>query len=151
MALLIGGTVWAAVDDRYPPEGGFERDHAGGDEPGEPTDGETPGAGSDNVIEMDDNVFIVNGEENPDLTAAAGAEVTFQLENIGSALHNLHIAAGGDFDSNPCTAGGEDPCSDPTRITGGGDGTITFNLPAGTYDYRCDFHTSEMSGTLTVE
>jgi plastocyanin/heme-degrading monooxygenase HmoA len=148
-ALLIGGTVWAAVDDRYPPAEGFGRDHVGGEPTEPPTDG-TPTAPG-NVIEMDDNVFVFNGEENPNLTAAAGTEVTFELSNVGNALHNMHIAAGGDYDAAICAGGGEDPCSDPPRINGGDDGTITFNLPAGTYDYRCDFHTVEMVGTLTVQ
>jgi plastocyanin len=147
-ALLIGGTVWAAVDDRYPPKEGFARDHETNGQPTEPPSG-TPTTG--NVIEMDDNVFIFNGQENPTLTAAAGTDVSYQLANIGNALHNLHIAAGGDFDASFCSLGAEDPCSDPVRINGGDDGTISFNLPAGSYEYRCDFHTAEMSGTLTVQ
>jgi plastocyanin len=146
--LLIGGTVWAAVDDRYPPKDGFERDHLNGEETEGPDGGETPTPG--NVIQLDDNVFIFNGEENPDITATAGTDVTFELTNVGAALHNMHIAVGGSFDESICDGSG-DPCSDPPRINAGDDGTITFNLPAGSYDYRCDFHTTEMFGTLIVQ
>jgi plastocyanin len=150
-ALLVGGTVYAQVSDGP----AVHRDEilAGGHEtPGaEETPGavETPGAGGQTVV-MDDNVFVVDGNNNPTLTAAANTEVTFQLDNEGAAIHNMHIAATGSFGSGICSAGGDNPCSDPSRIRGGQSGTITFNLPAGTYDYQCDFHVTEMSGTLEV-
>jgi plastocyanin len=113
-----------------------------------PRPDETPIVGD--VIEMQDNVFVFGGVENPTLTAAANTDVTFQLENAGAALHNMHIAVG-EFELDTCAAGEEDPCSQPPRISGGADGSITFNLPAGTYDYRCDFHVDEMNGTLEVQ
>jgi plastocyanin/heme-degrading monooxygenase HmoA len=149
VAMLIGGTVWAQVS----PGPEHEQVHAG-----EPTPGatETPGATpAGDVLELHDgggqNVFILNGQENPTLTGAAGQEVTLDLKNTGKALHNMHIAASGGFASAICNAAGADPCSDPARISGGKDGTITFNLPAGTYTYRCDFHTAEMSGDLNIQ
>jgi plastocyanin len=146
-ALLVGGTVYAQVHE------GPVIEHADGGEPtpgeGTPPAGETPAAGD--VIELRDNVFVFNGKENPTLAAAAGADVTLKLRNTGKALHNMHIAAGGSYDSAFCKAGEEDPCSDPVRMNAGADGAITFNLPAGTYDYRCDFHTVEMAGTLEVQ
>ena len=151
IALLVGGTVWAEVDDRYPPKDGFERDHVEGGEPTEPAGGETPSPGGANVIELDDNVIVFNGAESPTITAAAGTDVTFEVSNVGNALHNVHIAASGSYAQAFCSASGEDPCSDPARILGGDDGSITFNLPAGTYDFRCDFHTAEMTGTLEVQ
>jgi plastocyanin len=76
--------------------------------------------------------------------------VTLNLENIGAALHNMHISVDGGFESSFCDTGGEAPCSDPERIEGGESGTITFTLPPGEYTYRCDFHTAEMEGTLIV-
>ena len=43
-------------------------------------------------------------------------------------------------------------CTDPERVPGGGEGTLTFTLTApGTYNFRCDFHSSEMKGTFVVE
>ncbi len=145
VAMLIGGTVWAQVS----PGPEHEVFH-----PGEPTPGaqETPGATpAGDVIELHDNVFVFNGEENPTLTAAAGQDVTLNLSNTGKALHNMHIAPGGDFASAFCSATGENPCSDPARISGGKDGTITFNLPAGAYTYRCDFHTTTMFGDINIQ
>jgi plastocyanin len=73
------------------------------------------------------------------------------LDNTGTAIHNMHVAAGGSFEASFCTAGGPNPCSDPVRISGGDTGTITLNLPPGTYDYRCDFHASTMHGTIEVQ
>lgn len=116
-----------------------------GGEPGGP--GGEPGAVT---IDMDDNVFLVGDEENPELRAPADTEVTFTVVNIGAALHNMHIA-NPDFESSFCEVGERDPCSDPDQVQAGEDGTITFNLPAGEYEYRCDFHVDEMAGTLVVE
>jgi plastocyanin len=78
--------------------------------------------------------------------------VTFTLNNVGSALHNMHVSdADGNFEAAFCTGDGDTPCSEPPRISGGASGEITIDLPAGTYEYRCDFHTSEMVGTLEVQ
>lgn len=145
VALLIGGTVWAQVSP------GPEHELVEGGEP-TPGPGETPGEPPpDNVIELQDNVFVFNGEENPTLTEAAGIDVTLDLSNTGKALHNMHIAGSGNFAAAFCNAAGEDPCSAPVRINGGDGGVITFNLPPGTYDYRCDFHTAQMQGKLEVQ
>jgi plastocyanin len=130
------------------PTGPSEEPPAGEPPAGEPPAGEPGGQ----TIEMDDNVFVVDGEENPTITISADTDVTFTLDNVGAALHNMHVSAsGGEFESAFCDGDGEAPCSDPPRITGGDSGTITINLPAGTYEYRCDFHTQEMVGTLEVQ
>jgi heme-degrading monooxygenase HmoA len=140
-AFLIGGTIFAQV--------------AGDDDtevvaPTETPDGPGPAPG-ENVLIMDDNVFIgAGGAENPTLTFPPGP-VTLSLPNEGAALHNMHIALGGSFETSFCTAAGEAPCSDPARVSGGGEATITFDLPPGTYQYRCDFHTAEMIGELVIQ
>jgi plastocyanin/heme-degrading monooxygenase HmoA len=140
-ALLIGGTVYAQVHEG--PH--FEKhDENGG---GEPTP--APGGG-DFVLSMHDNFFEFNGEQHPTIQVGANADVTIPLQNQGSALHNVHVAASGSFDAAFCTTGGPAPCSDPARISGGADGTLTFNLAPGTYDFRCDFHPAEMTGTFEV-
>lgn len=143
VALLIGGTVYAQVS----PGPEIHRETPGPEETpgGPPPDG--------NVLELRDNYFSTagDGEKNPTITFAAGSEITIDLANEGSAIHNMHIASTGSFDIAICRTGGDAPCSDPASIRGGASGTITFNLPPGTYDYRCDFHTAEMKGTLVVE
>lgn len=142
-AALIGGTIAAQVMDD-----GEAAEPAVVEPTQEP--GGTPAAPGEVLLEMHDNVFVLSGAENPTLTAPAGKETVIKLNNAGKALHNIHVAVNG-YDSAFCAAGGEDPCSDPVRIPGGQQGTITFTLPAGTYDYRCDFHTAEMTGTIEVQ
>ncbi len=98
-------------------------------------------------ITMTDNKF-----DNTQLTAPAGEDDTINIKNDGIGVHNVHIAGpDGQYDAQYCTASGADPCSDPNRVGGGATATLTFNLPAGTYSYRCDFHPTEMTGTLTVQ
>lgn len=101
-------------------------------------------------ITMTDNKF-----DHTELTLAAGAEVTIPLTNNGVAIHNMHVAdEDGGYADAFCTVGGPDPCSDPARILGGGTGTLTFTVPStpgAEIPYRCDFHATEMTGTITVQ
>jgi len=100
-------------------------------------------------ITMTDNKF-----DHTELTLAAGTEVTIPLTNKGTAVHNMDIAGeGGSFAADFCSASGPDPCSDPARIAGGATGTLTFtvpNTPGAKIPFRCDFHPTEMKGTITV-
>lgn len=98
-------------------------------------------------VVMRDNSF------DPDeLTVQAGSTATFEITNDGNALHNMHIAGpGGDYTEDFCE--GADPCSDPNQIRGGQSATLTWQVPPspGELDFRCDFHPSEMTGTITIE
>lgn len=150
VALLFTGTIYAQVHEgptfhRLASAGGDEHDET--PEPGRPT----PEPGVTTVV-MEDNVFLVNGEENGTITAVAGTETVLPLDNEGSAIHNMHISQGG-FDVAICRAGANPaaPCSDPASVRAGTQASITFTLAAGTYDYRCDFHVAEMAGTLEVQ
>jgi heme/copper-type cytochrome/quinol oxidase subunit 2/plastocyanin len=99
------------------------------------------------AIILDDNFVHLQGqsEENPTITVPSGKTVA--VVNEGAALHNLQVSP---FESAICTLDDPSPCSDPPRISGGDEGTITFDIPAGNYEYRCDFHPVEMTGTLVV-
>jgi plastocyanin len=70
------------------------------------------------------------------LRAPADQEVTVELTNNGSALHNWVI-----------------PDEDVTMdlVSGGESGTTTFTLSAGEYEYVCEVHPQEMVGVLLVE
>jgi plastocyanin/heme-degrading monooxygenase HmoA len=105
------------------------------------------------VIDMADFEFVdASGAKNPTLTAPANTEFTFDLRNTGQAVHNMHISsASGEYAASICTATGADPCSKPVSINGGASGTITFNLAAGTYNYRCDFHPTQMLGKIEIK
>jgi plastocyanin len=101
-------------------------------------------------ITMTDNKF-----DNTELTAAAGATVTINIKNSGTAVHNLHVAgANGQFGAQYCTTNGADPCSNPNRLAAGSTATLTFtvpNTPGAKIPYRCDFHPTDMNGTITVK
>jgi plastocyanin len=103
---------------------------------------------------MLDNKFEFDGEENPAITVTAGSETTFTLTNKGAALHNLHVdGTNNTYPVDFCAPddGESTACSDPARIPGGRTGTLTMTLEAGTYNFRCDFHPTEMTGTFVVE
>jgi|FLYL01.1.fsa_nt_gi plastocyanin len=131
-------------------EGGEEAPANGGQ--ATPADGGGDGGGGDggggNQIVMGDNFF-----DPEEVTVQAGATVTFQLVNEGRAPHNMHIAGpNGEFAETTCDGSGE-PCSDPSVIPGGGQGTLTWTAPAvpGEVPFRCDFHVQQMQGTIKVE
>jgi plastocyanin len=138
--VLAGGTIWAIANE--------DESEAGHEEPGVTATPEPGGnGGGEQVINMFDNRF-----EETALTAPADEEVVYDVVNKGAAIHNVHVSnADGEYPSAFCTTGGETPCTDPARINGGNEGTLTFTLPAGEYGFRCDFHPVEMVGTLTVE
>ena len=100
------------------------------------------------TVSMGDNFFEINGKRNPTFKVAAGSATTINLTNGGTAIHNLRTTgADGKFDT------GDDEVSVPLTINGGG-GTgkleVTF-AQAGTYQYRCDFHATQMKGEITVQ
>jgi plastocyanin len=100
-------------------------------------------------IGQDDNFFQPNR-----VTAAPGQSLTFNVTNGGAAIHNMHIAGDdNEYGANICEAGGEEPCSDPATMPAGSTATLEWTAPSqpGTYDFRCDFHPTEMTGAISVE
>ncbi len=96
---------------------------------------------------MGDNFFEFDGKQNPTLQIGTGSKVTINLTNNGTAIHNMRTTGDdGQFDSD------DDAESAPSLINGGGTGTIEVTFAqAGTYQYRCDFHSTDMKGEITVE
>jgi plastocyanin/heme-degrading monooxygenase HmoA len=145
---LIGGTIWAVAEED---ETNAEQVDNGGTGGAEDGGGENGGA-TGNAIVIGDNYFEFEGQQNPRITVPAGAETVFDLTNSGVAIHNMHVAsASGLFTGNPCDIGGDDPCSNPNIIKGTETATVTINLEAGEYPFRCDFHADAMTGTLVIE
>jgi plastocyanin len=101
----------------------------------------TPGPGGETIIriEMRDNLFSPN-----DITIRANQKYIFELRNRGKAPHNLRIAGPDlEFDTD------DDIASE--LIDGGKTGTLALEMTtAGTFPFRCDPHSVEMEGTLTV-
>lgn len=124
----------------------------GDDEGGEPAVSETPGAtgtaaptgpGGAIAISMGDNFF-----DPKTFTVQAGASVTVNLTNNGTAIHNMRIG-GPDATYNT----GDDAVSDPQLVPGGQTAVLTWDAPSepGEIIFQCDFHPTDMKGTITVE
>ena len=118
-------------------------------------DGETPAAdetladGTDNAgpvsfdISLGDNFFEAN-----EFTLSPGQEVTFNITNNGSAVHNMRVDGGdGEYDTD------DDTVSDPDLFQAGDTGTLVWTAPGetGTIIFRCDFHPTEMTGAISLE
>jgi plastocyanin/mono/diheme cytochrome c family protein len=98
------------------------------------------------TIELGDNFFKLDDKQNPEFDVTAGAPVSATLNNTGAALHDMHIdGVDKKFDS------ADDIISNPDAIPGGTTATIAIDLPAGTYNYKCDFHPDAMKGTIVVQ
>jgi len=158
--LLGGGAIWAVAQEdegeatqepaAEAPGGG---EQPGGEEPGGgPSPGGGPGGGANTII-LGDNFFDFDGQQEPTVPVPAGQEITFELMNEGKGIHNMHVAITGEYLSDFCApTPNDDPCSDPNQIRSGDSGTITLNIPEpGTYDFHCDFHAEQMTGTIEVQ
>jgi len=144
IALGISGTAAAVYDDKH-----AEVKHAEGPVATAPAGG-TPAAPGTPEIDMGDNFFAdLSGNKSPTVTVKSGE--TIPVHNRGTALHNVHVAASGSFDAQFCKTTDPAPCSKPAQVPAGTDATLTVNIPPGTYNFRCDFHTAEMNGKLVVQ
>ena len=146
---LAGGTAWALIEEDEP-----RTEEDGGEQVnGDATDGDaTDGATA--LIILGDNFFEYDGEREPEISVPLDEEVTFDLENQGAAIHNVQV--NGTDNTYPVDVCEPDDasrfCSDPGILRGSDTGTLTvqFDEP-GTYNFRCDFHPTEMTGTLAVQ
>lgn len=138
--LLVGGGIWSAI---YEEEA--EEEAVVGEETATPPDG--------NAVSLGDNFFEYQGVQAPTISVSAGESVTWDLDNEGIAVHNLHFAGiDNSFETALCETDGDEPCSDPNSIAGGETGTVSFQFDeVGTFEFRCDFHPIEMVGTVVVE
>lgn len=142
-AVLAGGAIWAVS----------EEDDTAAEEPAAETpDGEspagspTPGGGGPAgafAVTMLDNKF-----DPAEFTVSAGEDITFELVNEGTAIHNMRIAG-----EDGAYSTGDDAASEPALISGGASGTLEWTAPdsPGEIDFQCDFHATDMKGVITVE
>jgi len=112
-----------------------------------PTAAASPSAPGALTLEMGDNFFKFEGQEEPTIPAKAGVETTIDLTNTGQAIHNVRVFGADNELNTP-----DDFVSEPNLIPAGTGGKITFKLDqAGTYDFHCDFHPDLMKGKIQVE
>ena len=91
---------------------------------------------------VEDNFYTLNNLKVP-----LNETTTIEIVNDGSEIHNMRIAGpDGEFNTD------DDSVSDPEQITAGSTATVEFTPTlAGTYTFRCDFHTTEQGGVIVVE
>ena len=141
-ALLAGGTLLTVIDgDQGEATGGTPVTGAS------PTAAASPSAPGALTVEMGDNFFKFEGQEEPTIPAKAGVETTMDLTNTGQAIHNVRVFGADNELNTP-----DDFVSEPNLIPAGTGGKITFKLDqAGSYDFHCDFHPDLMKGKIQVE
>ncbi len=75
-------------------------------------------------------------------TVEANKPIVIPIKNQGAALHNMHILDAKDTN-------GQDFKTD--LLPPGGSANLSFSIAeAGTYNFQCDVHPTEMKGTITV-
>jgi plastocyanin len=80
------------------------------------------------------------------LDVTAGQAFVIDVSNVGSAIHNVRVAG----DDNQFDTG-DDILSPPDVILGGNSAQLGGILASpGTYDFQCDFHPLQMTGTVTA-
>ena len=148
--LLLGLVAVAALTLTAAACGGSDEDddNGGNGEPSAtaaattPADDDGDGGPVSLDISLKDNFF-----EPKEFTVSEGAEVTFNITNAGTAIHNMRVA-GADNEFNT-----DDDAESDQIIAAGATSTVEWTAPAesGVYDFQCDYHLPDMAGTITVE
>ncbi len=97
-------------------------------------------------LDMGDNFFQLDGQKNPTLNVKAGETIDVTLKNTGTAIHNMRTGGDdGKYNSS------DDAVSDPQLVSAGQEAKLSFKFTkAGTYNYQCDFHPTDMKGQIVV-
>lgn len=146
-AVLAGGAIWAVSeeDGKAAGEAAVSETPAAGSATASPTGGAPGGA---LTLSMGDNFFEMDGQRNPTIPVATGETLKINLTNKGAAIHNMRIA-GADNQYNSS----DDAVSDPNLVSGGQSATLEWTAPdtPGKINYQCDFHPTDMKGTIEVQ
>ncbi len=114
-------------------------DDGGGGET--PVAGETPPGGGDTAgIQM----VPGNAFDTRELTIAAGVAVTITADNT-DGFHSFAV-----YNSRDEAEGGSEPIDETETCNAPCVDSVSVNLAAGEYFFRCEVHPTIMTGTLTV-
>ena len=142
VALLLGGTIWAAIHDEAEPAA-----HAVTDETPTPVDdGGTP-TSDGTQLEISAEDLTSFSTESLEATADEPFTVTFDNRDESGIPHNFAI-----YDSQEA-AEAQEPALEATEVEAGPlvQELAVDGLAAGDYFFQCDVHPTTMLGTLTVE
>jgi plastocyanin len=106
----------------------------------------SPGASTTGVVDASGNITIVGRDnffEPKQFSGPAGQQITVKLDNQGTSIHNFAIKGQKGPDGQDIGV--------LTLVNAKQTGTVTFTLPAGTYDFYCSVHPAEMTGTFTLK
>jgi len=146
VALLVLGVTLLVAAACSGDSGGKETPAAGQTPTAEntPVADETPtGGGATAEISMMPTIQFDTSE----LTIAADTDVTITVDNTDTGIaHNFAV-----YRSRNAAESGEEPLAATEVCTGPCTDTVTVNLSAGEYFFRCDMHPAQMTGTLIVE
>lgn len=95
-----------------------------------------------NEVTSDNNGAMPDKFSVTSIDATVGKPVTINVQNQGKALHNWHLLDTTGVNGTPMT-----PLLQPSQT---GSLTLTFSQ-AGTFNFQCDVHPTEMKGAVTVK
>ncbi len=111
--------------------------------------GEDPaGAATSFTVQADEFTFTPDA-----LTVIADTDVTVTLENVGSIVHDWVVLKAGTNITSEAEFSENLVEIEERNVAAGSSGTVTLNLPSGTYQVICvipGHFTAGMEGSLTV-
>ena len=112
-----------------------------------PADGETPATGETPVGGDTAGIQMVPGNafDTGELSIAAGVAVTITADNT-DGFHSFAV-----YNSQDDARGGEESIAETGTCNAPCVDSVTVNLAAGEYFFRCEVHPIIMTGTLIVE
>ena len=135
LAILLGASIFTVVH----PDSEVEAEGHG---PVAEQSGEASASLADEAAKFTVRMIPTTKYDTDSLTIPAGQDVSIEVINEETDVpHNLAIFQGED---------GEDILSRVQICDGPCAQTVTINLPAGEYQFRCEVHSDQMSGTITA-